>query len=437
MPRWRITPSQRIALGYAGLCLVGALLLLLPFSQKTHVSVVDAIFTSASALFVTGLSSVNTLHTFTPVGDLVIAALVQIGGIGITFLSTSFYLLLGRKLRLGDRRLLAEERNSSTRGIVRLFRRVVFFSFGIEGVAALMFTLYLHFRYGYTWAKAVGISCFHSISAFNNAGFDIWGNNLESFTRDPFMLLLTALLVILGGIGFVVLVELVRYPKQRRLSLHARIVLGMSALLLAVGTLLILAFEWNKSMANLSPGYKLLNAFFTSTVARTAGFDSVPIGNMQEVTWLILILLMFIGASPGSTGGGIKTTSLFLILKTVAANIRGRSQIVSGHRQIPWDLSQRSLLIALLSGGVVLVCTLVDAAFEPNIPIIKIIFEEVSAYGTVGLSTGITGIIGPEMKWVLILTMYIGRIGIFTFLMSLVQRSQSRVQYVEERIFIG
>ncbi|EPZ43054.1 TrkH family potassium uptake protein [Alicyclobacillus acidoterrestris] len=437
MGKWRISPSQRIALGYVAICLLGAFLLLLPFSKKTPLSVVDAVFTSASALFVTGLSSVNTLHAFTPVGDVIIVALVQIGGIGVTFLSTSFYLLIGRKIRLEDRRVLAEERNTPTVGIVRLFRRVVFFSFSIEGAGIVLFTLYLHLRYSYTWAKALGVASFHSISAFNNAGFDIWGNNMESFTRDPFMLLLTAALVITGGLGFVVLVELARYPRQRRLSLHARIVLGMSGLLLVIGTLLILAFEWNASMKGLSPGYKLLNAFFTSAIARTAGFDSVPIGNMQEVTWLILILLMFIGASPGSTGGGIKTTSFFLIIKTVMASIRGRTQIVSGHRQIPWDLSQRALLITLLGSAVVLVCTLIDAAFEPNMPIIKIIFEEVSAYGTVGLTTGITGLVRPEMKWVLILTMYIGRIGIFTFLVSLVHKSQSRVQYVQERIFIG
>lgn len=260
---------------------------------------------------------------------------------------------------------------------------------------------------------------------------------MESFTRDPFMLLLTALLIILGGIGFVVLVELYEFPRQRQLSLHARIVLGMTALLLVIGTLLILLFEWNKSMANLSWPYKIINAFFSSTVTRTAGFDSVPISNMQEVTWLIMIFLMFIGAAPGSTGGGIKVTTFFLIIKTTMATIRGRTQIVTGKRQIPWELAQKSMLIAILGITVVLVCTLIDAIVEPSVPIIKIIFEEVSAYGTVGLTTGITGSIDSSMKWVLIFTMYLGRIGIFTFLLSLVQRSQSRVQYVQERILIG
>jgi trk system potassium uptake protein TrkH len=432
----RINPSQRIAVGYAALAVLGALMLILPISHGTSLHIVDAFFTSASALFVTGLSSVSP-QTFTPFGYFVIAALIQIGGIGVTFISTSFYLLIGRKISLGDRRMLAEERNSSLPGIVRLFRKVVIFSFSIEAVGALAFSLHLHVQYGYSWLRAFGFGCFHAVSAFNNAGFDIWTNNMESFTHDPFMLLLTALLIILGGIGFVVLVELYEFPRQRQLSLHVRIVLGMTALLLVIGTLLILLFEWNKSMANLSWPYKILNAFFSSTVTRTAGFDSVPISNMQEVTWLIMIFLMFIGAAPGSTGGGIKVTTFFLIIKTTMATIRGRAQIVAGKRQIPWELAQKSMLIAILGITVVLVCTLIDAIVEPSIPIIKIIFEEVSAYGTVGLTTGITGSIDSSMKWVLIFTMYLGRIGIFTFLLSLVQRSQSRVQYVQERILIG
>jgi len=435
--RSRWTPAQRIALGYLGVSLLGAIGLLLPFSHRVPVSFTDALFTSASASYVTGLSTVSTLRTWTPIGITLIALFIQVGGTGITLVTTLVYLLLGRKITIGERRFIAEDRNFGMHGIVRLIKSLLFFSLTIEGTAALTFSVYFHLRYHYSWPHAIGHAVFHSISSFNNAGFDLWGNSLESFYSDPFFLLLTSLLIILGGLGFVVLAELYSYRRHRTLTLHAKIVLRMTGILLLSGMLLTLLFEANASMANLSWPDKLWNAWFISASLRTAGFDSVAIGSMRDVTWFVFSVFMFIGASPGSTGGGIKTTTFYMMVKTAVATIRGRSEVVSGERTIPGDIALKSLVIFMLATGVVLVCTLLNATLEPQTPFLKLVFEEVSAFGTVGLTTGITSTIGTPMKWVLIFTMYVGRIGILTFLVSLSQRKRSSVSHVQEKILIG
>ena len=438
MGRPGLSPAQRIVIGYFVIAFLGAVALLLPWCRTGPVSFTDSFFTSVSALCVTGLSTVTTATTWTPLGDGVIAVLMQIGGAGMTLIMTSIYLALGRKITLRDRILIAEDRNFGIRGSVRLMKSILYFSFGIEGAAALMFFLYFRFAYHYSWLRALGISVFHSISAFNNAGFDLWGNSLEGFKNNPFVVLLTSALIILGGLGFIVLVELTNYPKTRTLSLHTKIVLRMTGILLLVGTLLILFFEANYSMAHLSWGSKILNAWFTSVTTRTAGFDTVSIGNMKEVTWFIITILMFIGASPGSTGGGIKTTTFYTLMKASITNARGDGEICSGQRAIPWEISQRAMLIFFLAIGVVSVATLVDAALEPHIRVMRIIFEEVSAFGTVGLTTGITSSVNTAVKWVLIVTMYIGRVGILTLLVGMLQkRAPSQVKHVQERIFVG
>lgn len=420
-----------------GLALAGGLVLLLPACHRVPVSFTDAMFTAASAGYVTGLSTVTTATTWTPLGKLVISLLVQVGGAGITLVTTGLYLLMGRKISLMERRVIAEDKNFQVSGIIRLARNILFFSFTIEGMAALFFTLYFHWAYGYPWLRAAGVSAFHAVSSFNNAGFDLWGDSLEGFEHDPLVLLLTSVLIILGGLGFVVLAELWAYRKVRMLSLHTKIALRTSAWLLIAGTVLVWLFERNFSMQSLSLPDQILNAWFTSVTTRTAGFDSVAPARMQEVTWLVLMILMFIGASPGSTGGGIKTTTFYMLIKTALATIRGQSEVVTEERSIPVDIAHRALVIFLLSMAVVIACTLVDSALEPSIGLLRILFEEVSAFGTVGLTTGITPSVGVPMKWVLIFTMYVGRVGIFTFLISIMQRSQSKVRRVHERILIG
>lgn len=433
----RMTPPRVIALSYLGVAVLGALLLALPISHRVPVSPTDDMFTSASALYVTGLATVSTPTTWTPFGIVVIAVLIQIGGTGITFVTTSLYLVMGRKISLGARLLIAEDRNFGVHGIIRLMKSIMMFSFGIEGIGATLFTLYFRFKYHYPWWKAFTISCFHSISSFNNAGFDLWGNSLEGFVTDPFVLLLTGALIILGGLGFVVLLEIWNYRVTRKLSLHSVIVLRMTVFLLFSGMVLVLLFEAGSSLRTLSWPDKVLNAWFVSVTTRTAGFDAVPISHMREVTWFIMTMLMFIGASPGSTGGGIKSTTFYMLIKTAVSTAGGNREVVVGERSIPGDIAQRALVIFLLAMSVIMGCTLIDAALEPGIPLMKVIFEEVSAFGTVGLTTGITGSLGDPVKWVLIFTMYVGRIGILTLLISLIHKSPSKVKRLQERILIG
>ncbi|SFU31957.1 TrkH family potassium uptake protein [Alicyclobacillus macrosporangiidus] len=432
-----LSPARKIALGYAALAVAGSLLLMMPWCRRVPVHYTDALFTAASASYVTGLTTVTPATTWTPLGAVVIALLIQIGGAGITFVTTLVYLALGRKINLGERKFIAEDKNFGVHGIVRLIKSVLHFSLAIEGMAAVVFALYFHFHYGYPWVRAAGFAAFHAISAFNNAGFDLWGSSLDGFQTDAVVLLLTSVLIILGGLGFVVLAELYSYRRHRTLTLHTRIVLSVTTVLLLSGTALTLLFEAGHSMAHLSWPYKVLNAWFSSVTLRTCGFESVPIGHMRDVTWFVFVLYMFIGASPGSTGGGIKTTTTYTMVKAALATIRGRADIVAWERTIPWDIAIKSLVIFMLSLGVVIAGTLVAAVFEPNIEFIRLLFEVVSAFGTVGLTTGITGVIGEPMKWVLIVTMYIGRIGILTFLVSLSERVRSHARYVEERILIG
>lgn len=434
-PRWN--PAQRIAVGYLVVAAIGTALLTLPVSHRVPVGFTDTVFTSASATFVTGLATVSTRATWTPTGAIIIALLMQIGGAGITLATTLVYLVLGRKITIGERKFMAEDRNFSIHGIVRLIRSILFFSLGIEGVSSLIFLLHFHFRYHYPWLRALGLAVFHSIAAFNNAGFDLWGKSMEDFHSDALVLLVTSALIILGGLGFVVITELYSMPRHRWLSLHSKVVLGMTALLLLSGTLLTLLFEARASMANLSWPDKILNAWFTSVSLRTAGFDSVPIGSMRDTTYFVFMVFMFIGASPGSTGGGIKTTTFYMMLKAAVATIRGHAEIVSSERSIPWEIAQKSLVIFMLASGVVLIGTLLSSVMEPKLPFLNLAFEEVSAFGTVGLTTGITTIIHTPMKWVLIFTMYLGRIGILTFLVSLAKRKRSNASHVQEKILIG
>lgn len=437
MRGFHVTPAQKIAFGYASIALFGALLLLMPFSHRVSIGPTDAVFTSASALFVTGLTTVTTATAWTVAGKCIIALLMQVGGWGITLVTTLVYLTLGRKIPIGERQFMAEDKNWGVGGIVKLIKRIFYFSMTIEGIAAAIFILYFHFHYDYPWIRAIGFGCFNSISAFNNAGFDLWGNSLEGFRADPLVLILTSLLIILGGLGFVVLSELYTYPRTRKLTLHTRVVLRVTGILLVLGVILTLLFEAKHSMAKLDWPLKILNAWFTSVSLRTAGFDSIPIGNMRDVTWFIMTGFMFVGASPGSTGGGIKTTTFYMLIKATMATIRGRAEMVTRERSIPWEIATKSMVIFIVAMALVMVATLINATFEPNIDFMRLIFEEVSAFGTVGLTTGITGIVGDPMKWVLIFSMYVGRIGILTFLISLSRRTKTQARYLQEKILIG
>ena len=422
-------PGRLIALGFAAVILLGSLLLLLPVSVRpdAEVTFIDALFTSTSAVCVTGLIAIDTADHFTVFGQAVVAALIQIGGLGVTSVGMGLILAAGRQVGIKGRLLIKEALNvDSFKGMVRLVKAVLIMTLCFE--AAGMVLSFLVFVQDYSPLHALWISIFHSIAAFNNSGFDILGGlrNLIPYQSNVLLNLTTCGLIICGGLGFLVMLDIKRCRSFRKLTLHSKVVLTTTAALLIIGTLLLKATEemtW-------------LGAFFHSVSARTAGFSTYPIGELTNAGLFTLIILMFIGASPGSTGGGIKTTTFFILMQEVRS-VFSKRRPGAFHRTLPAEALPKAAVIALLSLLVVCCGTFLLCILEPGCTFIQLLFEVVSAFGTVGLSTGITPNLSVASKAVIILTMYIGRLGAFTLLSMWINREEPSVRYTEESITIG
>lgn len=425
----RIKPGYIIALGFAIVILIGAIILFLPFSQNHNVDVsfVDALFTSTSAVCVTGLIAVDSKDTFSVFGRVVLALLIQIGGLGVTSIGVGLMVFSGRKINLRQRNLVKEALNyGSFTGILALVKAVLFMTLLFEGVGALL--SFLVFSKDYPVGEAIGISVFHSIAAFNNSGFDILGGmrNLIPYQNDILLNLTTCGLIIFGGLGFFAIREIVTIHNFKKFSLHTKIVITMTVFLLISGTIII------KCLENIS----WLGAFLTSTSARTAGFSTFPISEFSSAGLLIVMILMFIGASPGSTGGGIKTTTCFTLVRA-AISITGNRRCTAFRRTIPKDIIAKAFVIMILGLNVVILSTLLLCIGESNTDFLKILFEVVSAFGTVGLSTGITPDLTDFSKLILVVTMFIGRLGPLTIASLIILGKQSQASYAEEMITIG
>ena len=422
-------PGRLIALGFAAVILLGSLLLLLPVSVRpdAEVTFIDALFTSTSAVCVTGLIAIDTADHFTVFGQAVVAALIQIGGLGVTSVGMGLILAAGRQVGIKGRLLIKEALNvDSFKGMVRLVKAVLIMTLCFE--SAGMVLSFLVFVQDYSPLHALWISIFHSIAAFNNSGFDILGGlrNLIPYQSNVLLNLTTCGLIICGGLGFLVMLDIKRCRSFRKLTLHSKVVLTTTAALLIIGTLLLKATEemtW-------------LGAFFHSVSARTAGFSTYPIGELTNAGLFTLIILMFIGASPGSTGGGIKTTTFFILMQEVRS-VFSKRRPGAFHRTLPAEALSKAAVIALLSLLVVCCGTFLLCILEPGCTFIQLLFEVVSAFGTVGLSTGITPNLSVASKAVIILTMYIGRLGAFTLLSMWINREEPSVRYTEESITIG
>lgn len=422
-------PGRLIALGFAAVILLGSLLLLLPVSVRpdAEVTFIDALFTSTSAVCVTGLIAIDTADHFTVFGQAVVAALIQIGGLGVTSVGMGLILAAGRQVGIKGRLLIKEALNvDSFKGMVRLVKAVLIMTLCFE--SAGMVLSFLVFVQDYSPLHALWISIFHSIAAFNNSGFDILGGlrNLIPYQSNVLLNLTTCGLIICGGLGFLVMLDIKRCRSFRKLTLHSKVVLTTTAALLIIGTLLLKATEemtW-------------LGAFFHSVSARTAGFSTYPIGELTNAGLFTLIILMFIGASPGSTGGGIKTTTFFILMQEVRS-VFSKRRPGAFHRTLPAEALPKAAVIALLSLLVVCCGTFLLCILEPGCTFIQLLFEVVSAFGTVGLSTGITPNLSVASKAVIILTMYIGRLGAFTLLSMWINREEPSVRYTEESITIG
>lgn len=448
--RVKIKPVQVLALGFLAVLLIGAGILMLPISTATgeKTSFIDALFTSTSAVCVTGLTTVDTASHWSYFGKTVIICLIQIGGLGFMSFATLFALILGKRVSLKERLILQEAVNATyISGIVKLVKYILSFTFAIEGIGALI--LLTQFVPEYGLKKGIYYSLFHAISAFCNAGFDLIGNSLLPYQNNAVVILTISILVIIGSLGFAVLLDLFNASQSTRFYTHTKFVLTLTAIFLISGTVFIFIMEYNnpETLGSMGVGGKLLNAFFASVSARTAGFYSVPLMDLTTGSIFLYFILMFIGGSPGSTAGGVKTTTVGLICLTVISGLRGKEDTELFKRRISKDVIYKAFSILFLSIMIVITITMLLSNTESDtlvngqlIPLENLIFEAISAFGTVGVTLGITPYLSFAGKLLIILTMYIGRVGPITLVMAITRQKKKNagnIKYPEAKILIG
>ena len=440
--RVQMTPAQLLVLGYSGIILLGTLLLMLPQSTVNGrgLSLMEALFTATSSVCVTGLNVVNVGAHLSFFGQVVLMMLIQVGALGLMTMSTLFALIMGRPITFRDRLFIKEDLNYGyVAGIVRLVRHVLGMTALIETVGAGLLMAVFYPRYGL--GKGLFFSVFHSISAFANAGFDLMGNSLMDYAAHPLAVFAISGLVIAGGLGFAVLIDIIQIRRYSKMPLHSKLVIRVSSELILLGMLTIMALEWTnpKTLGQFGIGGKLLASFFTSVSPRTAGFNVVDTASLLPGTILIVMILMFIGASPGSTGGGVKTTTFAVLVRGVYSVIKGKHDVEIGQRRLPqWDFG-RAVAIISLAGAVVLTVTTLLLITQPDLGFVEVLFETVSAFGTVGLSMGITAELNGIGRFLVILTMFVGRVGPMTVAIALGKRhlAAGNVRYSEEKISLG
>ncbi len=439
----RVHPAQVFSLSFLLIITVGTLLLLLPKSVQpgNKLAALDALFTATSATCVTGLVVVDTGTFFTTQGQIIILLLIQIGGIGIISLTSFLALLFGKGVALKERILLQDITSSDKLGIISsMLRTTILIFFVVELLGAALLAMCWHGE-GWGIRKLIYNSVFHSVSAFCNAGFALFDDSLMSFARTP-VLLTVSTLIILGGLGFPVLRNLADIKVHRRrnlprLTVQSRIVLIVSALLIVLGALSFILLEPEYLLRN-GLGHSLLSAYFTSVTARTAGFNCMDTASLSIPLTLVIMLLMFIGASPGSTGGGIKTTTLAVLWVSIKCIISGKRRVDMYHRNIPFVVLNRALIIFCISTLVIALVTIFLSIVE-QAPLLDVMFEAVSAFGTVGLSRGLTSNLSPLGKLCIVITMFIGRIGILTLAFAITAHHdpRARVEYPPEYVMVG
>ncbi len=420
---------------------IGTLLLMMPFSSHIgYMSPEDAIFTSVSAVTVTGLVTVNTKEYFTVTGQLIILILIQLGGLGFMTFSTLTVLILRRSISISNRLVLENDFTmAGYKNIKDLLKKIVFFTFGFELFGAFI----LFFQFGdLNIANRIFSSIFHSISAFCNAGFSIFKNGFMPYTSNAGFNFTVTFLIITGGIGFLVLNEIFLFIRRKksfsRFTIHSKLVLIISAILILSGTFIIFIEEIINSSNKLPVLDKLLTSFFQSVSARTAGFNTIDLNILSYSSLFIMVILMFIGASPGSTGGGIKTTSVGLVFAYFRARLKGIKNVNLFYRTIPQQNYEKAFLMIIISFLIISISFFLILSFEINFTFSELFFEVVSAFGTVGLSLGITSDLSLASKIVIMVTMFIGRIGPIALLLAISRKETKAVfDYPEENIMIS
>lgn len=436
-------PPLLILAGYLLVLFLGASLLLLPAASRQGrvTSPLTALFTACSALCVTGLTTVTTAVHWSSFGQVVILLLIQLGGLGIVTAATAILMALRRPLSMQERMVIAEEKGAATPGgMARLIRFILAVTFLFEGLGVILLAIRFVPRMG--WGQGIWMSVFHAVSAFCNAGFDLLGpSSLLDWQGDGLVLLTLSFLIILGGLGFPVYRDLKEGKRWRHFRLHTKIVLTMTALLLLLGCLLFQLLEGGSggAWAQLPVARQWLNAFFQSVTCRTAGFASVPQASLSQASVLVAIGLMFIGGSPVSTAGGIKTTTVFALIRNTQSQINPKRGGAIFGRRLPGELMAKASAIALIAVTWSSAAVFILTVCEPQLPFIDGLYEVISAFGTVGLTRNLTPTLGTASQLTLILTMLFGKMGPLTALYALgsKKRPTSTFKEAEESIVIG
>ena len=449
-----MTISRTICLGFLTVIAAGTVLLLMPFSLGEEALInspittfITALFTATSAVCVTGLSVVNVGEYYSFWGQLVLILLVEVGALGYMTATTILLLIIGRKFGLRDKLALQQTLDTTgLGGVVSLVKSVIatMILFQLTGV----FLLLTVFIPDYEFKQALWLSIFHSVNGFNNAGFSLFADSLVRYVTSPMLNITLTTLIIFGGLGYQVIIELYlgirerlsRNRSHRELSLHFKVVTSTTFFLLILGTILIFSVEFNNpdTLESLTLSEKIMAAWFQSVTSRTAGFNTINTGGMTAAGLFITIILMFVGASPGSTGGGIKTTTARVLLQCTKATLQGRDEVLCYQRQIPATLILKAVSVVVGSSLVVFFSTLFVSLLQSNLDFSEVFFEIVSAFATVGLSTGITGLLSPLSQLVVIATMYIGRVGVLLLMLAIVgDPKPTSIDYPEENLLVG
>lgn len=432
-----LSPSQLLILVFFTAILLGTCLLKLPIASYHYVRWIDALFTATSAMTVTGLSTIDSAKEYTLFGQFVIITLIQLGGLGIVSFALLIFIMLGKKIGLKERILIQQSLNqTSLGGVIKLVRNLFLFSFMFEFIAMLFLSIRWIPEYGF-W-KGVFYSFFHSISAFNNAGFALWSDNLIRYVGDPIVNIGITGLIILGGIGFTVMSDIWYKKSFRKLSLHSKIMIIGTIVtnLLAMAFIFFLEYHNPHTLGHLSTPNKLWASYFQAVTTRTAGFETMDLNDLKEPTALLFLLLMFVGAGSASTGGGIKLTTFIVIVISVITFIKGKQEIVLAKRTIATSILLKSLAIFSIALLAIFLAVFVLCITE-KAPFLKVLFEVISAFGTVGLTMGLTTKLTMIGKLIIVMMMFIGKLGPLTLAVSIAKSEQASIRYPHEDILTG
>ncbi|MBE2926179.1 TrkH family potassium uptake protein [Anoxybacillus flavithermus] len=433
----KLNPPQLLAIMFLFLVVVGGVLLKLPIATEKDISWLDAFFLSTSAATVTGLAPIDPGSTFTLFGEIVLMVLIQVGGLGIMTFAVLVVIVLGKKIGMKQRMLMQEALNQpSLGGVIRLARNLLLFSLFMECIGVILLAIDWVPKMG--WAKGLYYSLFHTIAAFNNAGFALWPDNLSRFVGDPIVNVTITLLIIVGGLGFTVVFDVLYQRRWRKLSLHTKLMLVMTLIVNVLAIVAIFLFEHNnpKTLGSLPFREQLWAAYFQGITPRTAGFNTIDIGSLEQPTAMLMIFLMFVGAGSTSTGGGIKLTTFAVIVFAVVSFLKGKEETVIWQRTIRHTIILRALAIASMSMLFIFLVTMILTLTE-DAPFLVLLFEVVSAFGTVGLSMNMTPHLSAVGKMLIIGVMLFGKLGPLTLVYSIAKPKKTNIRYPNGDILTG